>query len=137
MKIVLIYDKLVRPDTTGIYCEAAMRALGADVVYYAPLVRNADNTLAFRRWEGLPEGDLYVQIDDDMAYPAPNVSAPTAYWCIDVHRMNHMTGGPLTRWEKIKALRHVFSAQRDMAQKLGVTWLPLAYDPAVLHPMQN
>ena len=138
MQFVLIYDKFLRPDTTGVYCEAAMRSLGLEVLHYEPLVRNSTNNLVFRGWEGLPQGaDLYVQIDDDLAYPGPPVTAPTAYWCIDVHRMETMSGGPLNRWDKIKGFRYVFSAQRDMAQKLGVPWLPLAYDPAALRPLAD
>ena len=90
MAIVLIYDKLVRPDTTGVYCEAALRSLGIDVVHYAPLARAANGALLFRQWAELPKGNLYVQIDDDIAYPAPQVAAPRAYWCIDVHRMETM-----------------------------------------------
>lgn len=133
---MLIYDKIIRPDTTGIHCESALRKLGVDVVHYAP-VRREDSNVVFCRWHDLPTADLYLQIDDDLAYPALQTAAPRAYWCIDVHRMNNMVGGPLTRWEKIKGFDLVFSGQFDMAQQLGVPWLPLAYDPAVIYPMES
>lgn len=136
VKLILIYDKLIRPDTTGTLCEAALRTLGIDVQHYGPLSRQG-NQLIFNQWHDLPPGDLYLQIDDDLAYPAPpQTLAAKAYWCIDVHRMTLMTGGPLTRWEKIKGFDKVFSAQFDMAQKLAVPWLPLAYDPAVIYPLE-
>jgi hypothetical protein len=136
MKVVVIFDKIIRPDTTGVHCESALRSIGVDVVHYAPLVREG-NSLVFGQWRELPAADLYLQIDDDLAYPSPETDAPRAYWCIDVHRMENMAGGPMTRWEKIKGFGHVFSAQRDMAEKLGVAWLPLAYDPAVIHPLDG
>ncbi len=135
MTLVLIYDKLVRPDTTGVHCEAALRSLGVAFTHYEPLVLDANKRLGFRAWRDLPKADLYLQIDDDMAYPAPGVGALKAYWCIDVHRMDHLVGGPLTRWEKLKGFDRVFSAQRDMANTLKVPWLPLAYDPNLLHPI--
>lgn len=136
MKVVVIFDKILRPDTTGVHCESALRGIGIDVLHYAPLVRDG-NSLVFRQWRDLPGADLYLQIDDDLAYPGPQAGVPSAYWCIDVHRMDRMVGGPLTRWEKIKAFDRAFSAQRDMAEKLGLPWLPLAYDPAVIHPLDG
>jgi len=136
VRVVLIYDKLIRPDTTGTHCEAALRTLGVDVVHHAPLVIN-DGKPALRGWEELPAGDLYVQIDDDIAYPTPAFNAPSAYWCIDVHRMDQMYGGPLTRWQKMQPFGRVFSAQKDMAVKLRIPWLPLAYDPGVMFPIDG
>ena len=126
-RIVLIYDALLRPDTTGTLCRAALARLGHDVVHFAPLRREGD-ALRFGGYAGLPPAaDLYLQIDDDLAYPAPNVAGKKAYWCIDVHRMDAMVGG-MTRLEKMRGFDAVFSAQKDMAVKLGLPWLPLACD---------
>src|SRR5579859_7413780 len=136
MRIVVIYDNSIRPDTTGTYCEAALRSLGQDVIHFPPL-HNEDSRPALRNWNQIPPADLYLQIDDDLAYLTPKFNAPSAYWCIDVHRMDQMYGGHLTRWQKIQSFDRVFSSQRDMAHKLAVPWLPLAYDPAVLHPLDN
>jgi len=136
VKIVVVYDTLIRPDTTGTYCENALRRLGHEVIHYEPLRGERDHP-EFRDWEGLPEGELYLQIDDDLAYPFPRVNALKVYWCIDVHRMDKMYGGPATRWDKIKLFDRVFSAQRDMSRKLNVPWLPLAYDPEVIHPIEG
>jgi hypothetical protein len=134
VKIVLIYDTLIRPDTTGTHCLAALRQLAQDVSHYQPLAGDRDHP-TFRHWQDLPPADLYLQIDDDLAYPFPPVRAKKAYWCIDVHRMDTLTGGPATRRDKIKLFDRVFSAQRDMALELNVPWLPLAYDPDLIHPL--
>lgn len=134
MRVVIVYDRLVRPDTTGVHCEKALRALGVDTIHYPPL-EAAGGGLAFRGWGGLPAADLYLQIDDDIAYPALPAGLPSVYWCIDVHRMDTLAGGPLTRWEKCRGFARVFSAQRDMTERLGAAWLPLAYDPDLMHPL--
>lgn len=126
-RIVLIYDALVRPDTTGTLCRTALSRLGHEVVHHAPL-RLEGGSLRFNGYAGLPAGaDLYLQIDDDIAYPAPEIAGKKAYWCIDVHRMDAMVGG-MTRLEKMRGFDMVFSAQKDMAETLGIPWLPLACD---------
>uniref|UniRef100_I2Q2L5 Spore protein YkvP/CgeB glycosyl transferase-like domain-containing protein n=1 Tax=Desulfovibrio sp. U5L TaxID=596152 RepID=I2Q2L5_9BACT len=129
-RIVLIYDVLLRPDTTGKFCRAALSRLGHEAIHYAPLSLESGG-LRFNNYAGLPAGaDLYLQIDDDIAYPAPEIAGKKAYWCIDVHRMDDMVGG-MTRLEKMRGFDMVFSAQKDMATKLGVPWLPLACDERI------
>lgn len=72
MKIALVFDKLVRPDTTGVYCEKALRSLGHTILYYAPLSPAREGTLVFNGYSTLdPQCDLYLQMDDDLSYPGP------------------------------------------------------------------
>jgi hypothetical protein len=132
--IVIIYDDIVRPDTTGVYCEAALRRTGHTVLRHRPHVRDGDR-LVFTGYAGLPrEADLYLQIDDDLGYPGPPTDRLKAYWCIDTHRMDRMVGA-MTRYEKMRDFDVVFAAQRDMAERLGAVWLPLACDARRWHRM--
>lgn len=132
-KVAIIYDRNLRPDTTGIYAEAALRSLGHEVFYYPPLTF-LNGELVFRGYEDLPRDcDLYLQVDDDLAYPGVD-RKPSAYWCIDTHRMAQMIGG-MDRRVKAKSFTHVFAAQRDGAEQLGAYWLPLACDPSRHYPL--
>lgn len=139
LRIVVIYDRTIRPDTTGVYCEAALRRLGHEVAHHAPL-EHVGGSRRFRGYDDLPaEADLYLQIDDDLGYPGPpRGGALSVYWCIDTHRMTQLVDlGRTSRWDKAAEVDLVLSAQRDRAGELGAVWLPLAFDPAVCRPLAN
>lgn len=127
--VVVVHTRTVRTPVAGDHCVWGLEEAGHDVHHFDPLRRDGSN-FVFRGYDELPWGaDLYLQVDDDIAYPPLAGHAPrTAYWCIDTHRMDLMAFGG-TRWERINAgFDHVFSAQRDRAVELDVPWLPLAAD---------
>jgi FkbM family methyltransferase len=116
--VAVIFDNLVRPDTTGIYCRRALGKL-AQVEHFLPSERAR-----------IPAGfDLYVQIDDGLETHLPASLHPCAWWAIDTH-LNF-------DWclEKAREFDFVFAAQRDGAERLrqagisSASWLPLACDP--------
>ena len=121
MRVALIYDDLLRPDTTGVHCRAALEGL-CEVRHFLP------RDLGQMPTEGF---DLYLNIDDGLQYTLPPTAAPRAWWVIDTH-VNY-------DWDLVKAqdFDTVFAAQRDGAQRLeadgiaNVQWLPLACNPTV------
>lgn len=125
-KICLIFDSHLRPDNPGKYCLDSLSGLGFPVTHYEPLELYAGR-LKFKQYRDLPSGfDLYLQIDDDLAYPGPHhYRENSAYWCIDTHRMDSLIGGG-SRLDKATHFSRVFAAQKDGAQALQCTWLPLA-----------
>lgn len=134
LNIVVVFDAIVRHETTGRYVVRALRELGHNVSHYMPMYRK-DNAMVFKHYTDVlfDEADFLLYVDDDINYPIYSGSEiPKYYWCIDTHRMNTLVGGS-TRWERIKAFDKVFMAQRDRAEETGSIWLPLAYDPAVWH----
>lgn len=138
MKIVTIFDEHVRPDTTGIYFREAFQEAGHEVEHFSPL-RWEDGRGHFDGYDSAPKADLYVHIDDDLAYPSPAHLRPSAYYCIDTHRMNTLVGGSMTRPDKARGFDFVFAAQRDGVEALKrfdlrVSWLPLAYDTRLFRP---
>jgi hypothetical protein len=129
--IVLVYDRVVRQDTTGTHLHRALLALGHRVHHHAP-VQHVGHQLVFRGYRDLPRGaDLVLCVDDDLGYPGPDVDVPSAYWVIDVHRMDALVG-PIDRWERVTHHDVVFSAQRDRAAELGCHWLPLGVQADVV-----
>ncbi len=134
--IVVVFDAIGRPDTTGRYVLAALRQLGHLAWPYDPIYRNRARKMAFKGYSDLllDGADLLLYVDDDIGYPVAEARIPRAYWCIDTHRMDRLIGGG-TRWERVKRFDHVFYAQRDRAQELGGTWLPLACDPGTYRPL--
>ncbi|QEH32069.1 SPBc2 prophage-derived glycosyltransferase SunS [Aquisphaera giovannonii] len=121
MRVALIFDDRLRPDTTGIHARAALRSL-ADVVHFLPDRRGEIPASGF---------DLYLSMDDDSDHRLPSPLRPLAYWAIDTHLDFD------ARLERARRCDLVFAAQRDGADRLrdrGVatsTWLPLACDPDV------
>lgn len=118
MRVGLIFDDLVRPDTAGRYCLRAMRSL-TDVVHFRP------------RELGTSSGDCdaYVWIDDGLAYRLPNWCRPCVLWAIDTHICPDRLG------HRCEQADFVFTAQRSGVEVLRPTlrgkaeWLPLACDP--------
>lgn len=119
-RVAIIYDNIIRPDTTGEYCKRALSRL-CEVTHFLP--SDIDN---------IPEGfDLYLNVDDSLKYVLPALLRPSAWWVIDTHRQYD--------WDlkKAKTFNYIFAAQKDGAERLmadGITnvkWLPLACDPEV------
>ncbi|MDB5343899.1 MAG: glycosyl transferase family 2 [Schlesneria sp.] len=119
-RIALIFDDILRPETTGGYCLRALRQLH-DVQHYRP--------------QQLPEipkhgFDLYLNIDDGLRYHLPPELRPCAWWVIDTHM------DPEWAEEKGRRFDWLFAAQRNGAERLrgaGIptNWLPLACDPRI------
>jgi FkbM family methyltransferase len=115
--VVVVFDDLIRPDTTGTHC---LRALNE-------LVR-ARHVLPDQE---LPRSgvDLYLQIDDGSSGGMLAAVHPSAFWAIDTH---------LAYERLLKIAREVdfvFCAQLPAVERMRndgierVTWLPLACDP--------
>ncbi|ABC82298.1 FkbM family methyltransferase [Anaeromyxobacter dehalogenans] len=137
MRIGVVFSTLPREDTTGVHVLRALREIGCDAFHHEPLRRTPAGGIEQAGYETLPPADLYLQVDDDLAYPGPvGLGVPSAYYCIDTHRLGApLAGGSLLRPDKARGFDHVFSAQRDGVDLLArhgiaARWLPLAYDPA-------
>jgi len=124
LKVALIYDNTIRPDTTGEYCRRALESI-CRVTHIAP-----------QRLPSLQpqDFDLFLHIDDGLQYVLPPDLRPAAWWVIDTHLQYE--------WDVQKARQFdaVFAAQRDGAERLNsdgvpAVWLPLAADPAVHRPL--
>ncbi|HZW32277.1 MAG TPA: glycosyltransferase [Isosphaeraceae bacterium] len=120
-RVAVIYDDRERPETTGVHCRRALESL-VEVVHFRPDALAAIPARGF---------DLYLNIDDGLAYHLPAGLRPCVWWAIDTH-LNFA-------WCREKAARFdiVLAAQRDGAARLeaeGIapaSWLPLACDPEI------
>ena len=117
-RIALLYDDIVRPDTTGVHCRNALEKL-CEVTHFQPT-----------ELDKVPQGfDLYLFIDDGFRYFLPEWLKPSAWWVIDTH-LNYKDN-----LRSVGQFDYVFTAQKDGAQKFrsdGISsarWLPLACDP--------
>ncbi len=137
MKIAIVFDRIVRPDTTGIYCEKALKELGHDVSYF---------TIKEAIEGSIPhEFDLYLQIDDDFYYNWSKDYHPSAYWVIDGYRLDcYSAAHPFFRlpmikyWRVVKAadFDKVFVAQKDITDPFkkmyfDANWLLAGCDVSV------
>lgn len=119
MRVALIFDHKVRPDTTGVYCRRALGQL-VDVEHFLP------TDLARIPRHGF---DLYLNIDDGLEYYLPADLKPCAWWAIDTH-LNYQYCR-----DRARDFDFVFTAQRDAADRFigeglsDTCWLPLACDP--------
>ena len=121
LRVALIYDNRVRPDTTGEYCKRALQTL-CKVEHFLP-----EEALELQPGSH----DLYLFIDDGLRYTIPYHLRPNAWWAIDTHLQYAYD------LEKARQFDVVFTAQRDGAARMkrdgipSVFWLPLAADPEV------
>jgi len=124
IRVAVIFDDQLRPETTGRYCERALHQF-LDVQHFLP--DKQDSILRSRF-------DLYLRIDDGLEFSLPVNCRPVAWWAIDTH---------LDFDRCLSAARAVdltFAAQRDGADALrragiaGAIWLPLACDPTIHRP---
>lgn len=120
-RVALVYDDVVRRDTTGTYCLRAMRHF-AQASHYLPCETCC-----------IPAGyfDLILFVDDGLDYEIPAHLRPSALWAIDTHL------NPQRIVTRAKDVDFVFAAQRDGVELLRrhgincVGWLPLACDPQI------
>jgi len=117
-RIALLYDDIVRPDTTGVYCKKALEKI-CEVTHFQPT-----------ELDKVPSGfDLYLFIDDGFRYFLPEHLKPSAWWVIDTH-MNYDD-----YIHSVSQFDYLFTAQRDGALRFkkdgisSVNWLPLGCDP--------
>ena len=125
MRVGVIFENSVRPDTTGTYVRRAL-GLFAEVEHLLP------SDLV-----GIPRDafDFFLAVDDGLSYQFPSNSQPVALWAIDTH----------LDFERVikqsENARFLFCAQRDGVEKFrqagieNAVWLPLACDPE-LHGQQ-
>jgi len=124
MRVAVVYDNTVRPDTTGGHCLQALRGI-CSVEHYLPAQAAQIPRDAF---------DLYLCIDDGLQWRLPEDLHPCAWWVIDTHLSYD--------WDLAKAegFDWVFAAQRAGAERLradgigSAQWLPLACSPALHRP---
>ncbi len=136
-RVLLCYHRSA--TTTAAYCEAALRALGHEVVT-AGRGQDLDGGPEVTAEELVAAAggaiDLVLAIEGETFVPRELVRAPcrTALWAID----NHLHAANEAGWHLTvaRAFDHVFAAQRDFLPALAaagarVTWLPLACAPEV------
>ncbi len=120
-RIAIVFDNLIRPDTTGIYCLRALRDL-ASVVHFLPQEQDLIQRKDF---------DVALSIDDGLDYALQDRLRPWALWAIDTHI------APRRILERARQADRVFAAQRQGCRLLEsqgiphVQWLPLAADAAI------
>lgn len=118
-RVAIVFDNKVRPDTTGVYCRRALGQI-AEIEHFLPTELSRIPRDGF---------DLYLHVDDGLAYELPGDLRPSAWWSIDTH-LSFDDYLPRAR-----GYDFVFCAQRDGADGFRVAgvrsacWLPLACDP--------
>lgn len=120
-RVALIYDDRPRPETTGFYCRRALQSL-VEVAHFRP------DELATLPRQGF---ELYLNVDDGLAYDLPPDLRPSAWWAIDTHIDFARSRG------KALGCDLVFVAQRNGVERLRqagadtAMWLPLGCDSEV------
>jgi len=118
--VALVYDDLVRADTTGGYCLRALLGL-RHVSHFRP------NQIG----EIPASCDFILCIDDGLDFPFPDDPRPSAFWVIDTHLDFDRA------LRRSRPFQFVFAAQKEGAVKLrehGIErceWLPLGCDPEI------
>ncbi len=126
MRVGVVFDNTVRPETTGVYCYRALGELasaGQISVVEHLLPRELDSSVADRF-------DLWIVVDDGLDYDLPARIPPVAWWAIDTHLSFKRC------WKQARRATWTFCAQKSGAEQLNrvgiaAEWLPLACDPAV------
>jgi len=127
LRVAIIFDNTLRPETTGTYCLRALEELAREeritsVEHLFPSQLGQSDCHRF---------DLCVFIDDGLEYELPRVGIPTAWWAIDTHLAFERC------LKKARQADVTFAAQRNGAEQLRaagiahVNWLPLACDPEI------
>ncbi len=126
MKIAIVFNSQNRPDTTGVYCQRALRGKH-EVDHFLP-----------GQMDQIPpdQYDLFMNIDDGRSYRFRPDLHPSIFWAIDTHVK------PERCQSKARDFDFVFCAQRPGAaemRKAGIAarWCPLAFDPEIhrKHPL--
>ena len=78
MKIAVVFDNQLRPETTGFYVCRALHSLDIEHVLPHELSR-------------IPTGlfDFFLFVDDGLDYAIPSHIRPRADWAIDTHISTH------------------------------------------------
>lgn len=132
----MVFDRIMRPDTIGVYCEKALKNLGHEVTYFG--IKELPELK-------MKDFDFVLQVDDDFAYFIPPGLNPSAYWIIDGHRIDSYGAVhnlyktmlmPFWRVVKSGQFTHTFVSQKDKTEGLkllGVNAFHLlpAVDPTV------
>lgn len=141
MKICVIYDKICRPDTIGVYYEAALRRTNHEITYLdIPASQQTKD-----------EYDLYIHIDDDFPYGNKFPKEKSVYVIVDGHRMwgsggwhtkYGLNGFPFWRISKAWSCKWVFVSQAHIVEALrsmdiDAYHLPTAVDPDYWHPVAD
>lgn len=127
MKVGLVFDNQLRPETTGYYCRRALGKL-VDVEHLLPGELDRIEPSIF---------ELFLFIDDGLDYPIPPHCRPYAAWAIDTHIALDRS---IRRFGDADFL---FAAQQNGAASLQhstgrtVHWLPLACDPEIHRPISG
>jgi O-antigen biosynthesis protein len=127
LRTAIVFDDRHRPETTGVYCRRALDELVHDGLI-ASATHCSPHQLSMIGHEAF---DLFVFIDDGLAYPIPEQCRPAVWWAIDTH-LNFDRS-----LEKARSADWIFAAQRDGAERLrecsvaAASWLPLACDPGI------
>lgn len=140
MKIVLIFDDQYCAHTTGVYVKNAMEKLALNFEHYNPVKVYQDRTAEFIGYDAMDKNaDLYLSIDDDLAYPnvPSSLRDRSAYWCIDAHRFKLAGSSNYSRLSKMQEFPLLFITQFDVAERFNAHWLPLACDPSITFPLEH
>lgn len=132
-RIALLFDNTLRPETTGIYCQRALRELA-----HASRITEVEHILPAdlpRLVQERGRWDLIIAVDDGLAYDLPQDVAPVAYWAIDTHLDFERS------LRRARQATWTFAAQQRGVEQLRqrritARWLPLACDPE-LHGRQD
>jgi GT2 family glycosyltransferase/tetratricopeptide (TPR) repeat protein len=121
LRVAVIFDNVVRPDTTGVYCLRALQKL-TRAKHFLPSQLDEIPARTF---------DLFLAIDDGLDYVIPRRLRPSVLWAIDTHL------DPARILRRARGMDAVFSAQQagvDFLRSRNVNcagWLPLACDPEI------
>jgi hypothetical protein len=79
--IIVVFDAIGRPDTTGRYVLGALRTLDHLAWHYDPVYRNRAGKMAFKGYTDLLlDGvDFMLYVDDDIGYPILDADIPRVY----------------------------------------------------------
>ena len=126
MRVGVVFDNTVRPETTGVYCFRALGELASAgrisaVEHLRPQDLHSSRADQF---------DLWLVVDDGLDYDLPARTPPVAWWAIDTHLSFERCG------KQARRATWTFCAQKSGAEQLdrigiAAEWLPLACDPAV------
>ncbi|RLS54825.1 MAG: glycosyltransferase [Planctomycetota bacterium] len=126
MRVAVVFENSIRPETTGVYCFHAMGELAAAgrilaVEHLRPHDLHSSQADQF---------DLWLVVDDGLDYDLPACTPPVVWWAIDTHLSFERC------WKQARRATWTFCAQKSGAERLdrlgiAVEWLPLACAPAV------
>ena len=118
MRIAVVFDNQLRPETTGFYVCRALHSFDIEHILPHELPHVTKGLF-----------DLFLFVDDGLDYCIPDLIRPRAAWAIDTHIDIERS------LKRFGDADWVYAAQRQGAEAMQaamgrlVTWLPLACDP--------